>query len=310
MDRRQFLLGSALTGSALLLPAPPGILPGWWRQAAAAEPPDLVRTSGGEPAAATRRAVAALGGMERFVSRGAVVVIKPNIGFDRRPELAATTHPAVVATLAELCLEAGARRVKVFDRPVNDARRCYVQSGIAAALEPLEVELKYVDQRRFRDMDTGGDVLRRWPIYREAVEADVLINAPIAKHHGLSRLTMGIKNLMGILGGNRSRIHQRLDQALAELVAFIPPTLTVLDATRILVANGPQGGNPDDVRHPGVIIAGRDPVAVDSLGAALFDLRGSELGFVREAIRLGVGEGNLDRLRRSWPGGFDRLYRP
>lgn len=293
MDRRKFLLRSTVAGSALLLPA---TFAGWWQQATAARLPDLVRTSGGEPAAATRRAVEALGGIQRFVSRGEVVVIKPNIGFDRTPELAATTNPQVVATLAEMCLEAGAGTVKVFDRPVNDPRRCYVQSGIAAALEPLEVDLKYIDERRFRDMATGGEVLRTWPIYSEAVEADVLINVPIAKHHGLTRLTMAIKNWMGILGGNRSRIHQRIDQALAEVAAFIKPTFTVLDATRILVANGPQGGNPDDVRHPGVIIAGTDEVAIDSLGATLFDLQGTDLGFIREALRLGVGEADLDKL--------------
>ena len=294
MNRRKFLLKSTLAGGALLAPA---ALDANRSLGLAAAAPDLVMTKGGEPRAATRAAVAALGGMNRFVSRGDVVVIKPNIAFDRTPELAATTNPEVLAAVAEMCLEAGARTVKVFDRSVNDPRRCYVQSGIAAALEPLNVDLKYVDDRRFRDMRIGGEVLRTWPIYTEAVEADVLINVPIAKHHGLARLTMAIKNWMGIMGGNRSRIHQRLDQALAEMAAFVRPSLTVLDAVRILVANGPQGGNPADVRHPGVIIAGTDEVAIDALGATLFGLKGSDLGYVREAVHLGVGEANLEKLK-------------
>lgn len=293
MDRRKFLLKSTVTGGALLLPPTIDTL---WNGGLAASHPDLVMTKGGEPGQAVRRAVAGLGGMDRFVSRGDIVVIKPNIAFDRSPEMAATTNPQVLAAVAEMCLEAGARRVKVFDRTVNDARRCYVQSGIAEALKPLEVELKYVDDRRFREMAIGGEVLPSWPLYTEAIEADVLINLPIAKHHGLARITMGIKNLMGIMGGNRSRIHQRLDQALAEMAAFVRPQLTIIDAFRILVANGPQGGNLADVRHPGVIIAGTDQVAVDSLGATLFEMQGSDLGYIREAVRLGVGEADLDKL--------------
>lgn len=295
MDRRKFIIKSTVTGGALL--APP-IFDGWWRPGLANDLPDLVMTRGGEPAAATRATVEALGGMGRFVSRGDVVVIKPNLAFDRSPEQAATTNPQVLRAVAEMCLEAGAKVVKVFDRPVNDARRCYVQSGAEAALRPLAgVDLKYVDERRFRDLRIGGRVLTTWPIYTEAVEADVLINVPIAKHHGLARLTMAIKNWMGIMGGNRSRIHQRLDQALAEMAAFVQPALTVLDAHRILVANGPQGGDLDDVRQPRVIIAGTDEVAIDSLGATLFDLQGSDLGYVREAARLGVGESDLSRLK-------------
>jgi uncharacterized protein (DUF362 family) len=295
MDRRSFIRKSTVAGGALLVPTAIDTL---WRQGRAADSPDLVMTKGGEPRAATRAAVEALGGMGRFVSRGDIVVLKPNIAFDRTPELAATTNPEVLAALAEMCLEAGARQVKVFDRTVNDARRCYVQSGIAAALQPLgNVELKYVDDRRFRDMRIGGEVLGTWPIYTEAIEADVLINVPIAKHHGLARLTMGIKNWMGIMGGNRSRIHQRIDLALAEMAAFVKPSLTVIDAVRILVANGPQGGSLDDVRYPKVIIAGTDQVAADSLGATLFNLRGSDLGYVREAARLGVGEADLNKLK-------------
>lgn len=295
MDRRKFLLRSTVAGGALLT-AP--IFDTWWQKGRAGEIPDLVMTRGGKPRLATKEAVAALGGMERFISRGDIVVIKPNIGFDRQPEQAATTNPEVVATLAEMCLEAGARQVKVFDRPVNDPRRCYVQSGIEAALKPLDgVELKYVDDRRFRDMRIGGQVLTTWPIYTEAMEADVLINVPIAKHHGSARLTMAIKNWMGIMGGNRSRIHQRLDQALAEMAAFVKPTLTVLDAHRILVANGPQGGSLDDVRHPEVIIAGTDEVAIDSLGATLFDMKGGDLGYVRKAVELGAGEADLNKLK-------------
>ena len=152
----------------------------------------------------------------------------------------------------KLCFEAGAKKVKVFDRPVNDPRRCYVQSGIYDAVRALGADMDHVDERKFKDMAVNGRVLKTWPLYTEVFEADKVINIPIAKHHGLAKLTMSMKNWMGVMGGSRRMIHQRLDESLVDLAMKIKPTLTVLDAVRILTANGPPGRKPrgrEEARH-------------------------------------------------------------
>lgn len=293
MKRRDFLKDTAgtLGGLAALELLSPVL------QAAPAVWPDLAVVHGASAAQIVRAAVNALGGIRRFIAKGDVVVVKPNIGWDRRPEQAATTNPEVVATLVRLCLEAGAGKVKVFDRPCNDPRRCYVQSGIEAAARAAGAEVSHMDDRKYREVKIpGGVALKAWPIYLDVLEADKLINAPIAKHHGLGRLTLSLKNWMGVMGENRGRIHQRLDEALVDLATVIKPCFTVLDAVRILTANGPQGGDPADVKRLDTVIAGTDQVAVDAYGATLFGLKGADLGYVRAGARRGLGVMDLGRL--------------
>lgn len=296
MDRRRFLKTTAgtLGGLASLsLPLSPGPL------AAPAPPPlpDLAVVHGPSPEKLVRAAVEALGGIQRFIAKGDVVVLKPNIGWDRRPEQAATTNPEVVATLVTLCLEAGAAKVKVFDRTCNDARRCYVQSGIEAAARAAGAEVSHIDDRRFRTVQIpGGVAIQSWPLYVDALEADKLINVPIAKHHGLGKLTLSLKNWMGVMGENRGRIHQRLDETLVDLATVLKPCLTVLDAVRILTAHGPQGGSLDDVKKLDTVVAGVDQVAIDAYGATLFGLTGADLGYVRAGARRGLGVMDLAKL--------------
>lgn len=296
MERRDFFRLLLGTGGGLLL-SPLGSL--WPARQLGAEPalPELAVATGPIPSRTTNAAIKALGGMKRFVQAGDVVVVKPNIGWDRSPEQAADTNPEVVASIVALCLEAGAKRVKVFDNPVNDARRCYTRSGIAEAARRAGAEVFYVDEARFKEVKISGEALKSWPIYTEAIEADKLINLPIAKHHGLSRLTMGLKNWMGAIGGRRSLLHQQIDAALADLAMVFKPHLVVLDATRILVANGPQGGSLADVRATNTIVAGLDQVAVDSYGATLFGLKGRDLGYLQKAHERGLGQLDYKRLR-------------
>ena len=237
-----------------------------------------------------------MGGMKKFISRGDIVVIKPNIAWDRLPEQAGNTNPDVVATVVKLCFEAGAKKVKVFDRTVNDPRRCYKQSGIEDAVKKAGAEISFVDERRFREMSIKGQVLKTWPLYRDIFESDKLINIPVAKHHGLAKLTMSMKNWMGVMGGQRGRIHQRLGESLADLALVIKPTLTVLDAVRILTRNGPQGGDLDDVKRLDTIVAGVDQVAVDSYGATLFGMSGSDLTYLKAASEAGIGTMDLSKL--------------
>lgn len=294
MDRRQFLKAAGVAGLSLALP--PGLAP-LVGDAAAAERVDLAVASGASPAKMVAAALEAMGGIKRFVSRGDVVVVKPNMGFDRTPEFAATTNPEVVAAVVKLCFEAGAKKVKIFDRSVNDPRRCYVQSGIADAAGALGADLRYMDDRKFRDFSIKGEALKEWPLYTELFEADKIINIPIAKHHSRAKLTMAMKNWMGVMGGSRSMIHQKLEESLADLALVIKPTLTVLDAVRVLTANGPQGGSLADVKRLDTVIAGIDQVAVDAYGATLFGMKGRDLGYVKIADKRGLGSMDLTRMK-------------
>lgn len=287
MNRREFIKLSTVMGLTLT-----DGLGRFLSNAEASEKTELAVVQGASPAKITRTAIDAIGGIKKFISKGDIVVVKPNMAWDRLPEQAANTNPEVVATVVLMCLEAGAKKVKVFDRAVNDPRRCYVQSGIEDAAKAAGAEVSHIDHRKFKDVDTKGSSLKIWPIYTEVLEADKVINVPIAKHHGLARLTMAMKNWMGVMGGSRGGIHQKLDECIAELAVFIKPTLTVLDAVRILTANGPQGGNLADVKRLDTVIVGIDQVAVDSYGATLFGVKGSDLGYVRIAHQM--GKGNMD----------------
>src|SRR5512143_2553419 len=283
-----------MTGAGLSMPWGLEALAG---SAGTAGRPDLAVAHGASPGEIVKAAIDALGGMGKFISRGDVVVVKPNIGWDRTPEQAGNTNPEVVAAVVRLCFEAGAKKVRVFDRPVNDPRRCYVQSGIAPAASALGANVDFVDDRKFKDMAINGEALKSWPLYTELFEADKVINIPIAKHHGSAKLTMSMKNWMGVMGGQRRQIHQRLDESLVDLSMKIKPTLTILDAVRILTANGPQGGSLEDVKKLDTVIVGIDPVAIDSYGATLFGMKGSDLGYLRIGDKLGLGKMNLNNLK-------------
>ncbi|MBN2466515.1 MAG: DUF362 domain-containing protein [Deltaproteobacteria bacterium] len=294
MDRRKFLKSALLAGAGISAGHGLDFL---IKAADATDAVDIVAVRGTSPTAITTSAVAALGGMKRFVTRGDIVVVKPNIGWDRTPEQAANTNPEVVATIINLCYEAGARKVKVFDRTVNDARRCYEQSGIAASAKAAGAEVTFIDNRKFQDIRLDGLALKTWPLYTEILEADKVINVPIAKTHGLAGLTLGMKNWMGVMGGWRVRIHQKLDKSLVDVAHVIKPALIVLDAVRILTANGPQGGNLNDVTKLNTVIAGTDQVAVDSYGVTLFGRKGEDLGAVKIADSVGLGIMDLSKLR-------------
>ena len=248
--------------------------------------------------AITKKAINAVGGMGRFVKAGDVVVVKPNMGWDRSTEFAANTHPLVVRAMVEECLAAGAKKVKVFDRTCNDARRCYVNSGIEGALKGMKgVECKHIEQERFKKVVLNGKFLKEWELYDEALSADVYINVPVAKHHGLSKLTLGLKNIMGVMGGNRGYIHRSIDVALADINAHLKSHLTVIDATRILTAHGPQGGNIADVKILHKVIASTDIVAADAVATTLFGLKPADIPVTVAAYRRGLGEMNLERIK-------------
>ncbi|MBN2079362.1 MAG: DUF362 domain-containing protein [Spirochaetes bacterium] len=304
--RRHFLRGFALAALGAL-PLVRWLLPAAFARDKALAPRrkrrvdtlcDLAVVKGQSPGAITRRAVQALGGMGRFVKKGDTVVIKPNIGWNRAPEYAATTNPEVVAALVRLCFEAGAARVRVFDRTCNDAAMSYARSGISAAAKAAGASVSYVSDARFipgafpKESEMGS-----WPIYRDAVHCDCFINVPVAKNHGLTKLTLSMKNLMGVCGGNRGQIHWNIDAKLPELTEFINPDLTVIDAYRILLNRGPSGGNLGDVKSVKTVIAGTDPVLADSYAATLFGIRPGDIGHIRAAEGRGLGTTDIARSR-------------
>lgn len=302
LDRRQFILA---TLRAALATAATGTVPTLWlpRPALAAPPGPLVALrKGANIPQLVDEVLAALGGMKNFVKAGETVVVKPNIGWDRPVELAANTHPLVVRRVIEHCLEAGAKRIQVFDRSSNDPRRCYVASGIQEAVEGLgskRVSIEHMERRAYQDLDIGQGVeLTRWSFYQPALEADRFINLPIAKHHSISRLTLGMKNVMGVIGGDRGMLHRRLDEALSDINSVVHSDLTLIDATRILVANGPQGGRLEDVRQSETLVASADIVAADALATTLFNLKPEEISILVTAARRGLGVMDLGKVRR------------
>jgi uncharacterized protein (DUF362 family) len=243
--------------------------------------------------------VAAIGGMERFVKSGNQVIIKPNICVDYRTyEYGATTNPDVVATLVELCLAAGARRVRVMDLPFGGSpESAYARSGIADAVEAAGGEMEIMNDAKFRvtKIPQGQDIAQ-WPVYQDVLTADLLIDVPIAKHHSLARLSLAGKNLMGVVQ-NRGGLHANLGQRVADLASLVRPRLTVVDAVRTLMDSGPTGGNLDDVRLTNAVIASHDIVAADAYAATLFGLEGQDIAYVKAAAAMGLGTLDLTAIR-------------
>ncbi len=227
----------------------------------------------------TEKAIEGLGGMKRFVKTGDVVWVKPNIGWDRTPELAGNTNPQVVAAVVKMCFDAGAKTVKVGDNPVHAAAKTYVSSGIAAAVKPLGAEVVFLDKNRYKQTDIGGERVKNLLLYPDIIDCDLVINIPVVKHHVLSNATIAMKNYMGVMD-NRAPFHQDFAVCLSDLTRFMKPRLCVLDAIRVLKDHGPVGGRPEDVVVKTTVAAGVNIVALDALG---LELLGKDPGEVKKA---------------------------
>jgi uncharacterized protein (DUF362 family) len=253
----------------------------------------------GDPEVMTRRAVAALGGMEKFVPKGSQVVVKPNICVAYHSyEYAATTNPWVIAAIVKMALEAGAKSVQVMDSPFGGtADQAYEFTGIGEQVKAAGGEMVVMKDMQFQEHDIPGAAnLKTVSINDLIYNADVLINVPIAKDHSLAQLTLGMKNLMGAIK-HRERLHSYMAESLTDLNTILKPQLTIIDAVRILMANGPTGGNLDDVKQTNTVIASADIVAADSFAAGLFGVKPSELGYLVEASKRGIGRMDLENLK-------------
>ena len=236
------------------------------------------------------------GGMGRFVSRGDVVVIKPNISWARSPKMAATTNPEVLQAVIELCQEAGAKKVRIADNTIDNAKFCFSTSGAAAVSKETGAELVNPESSLMREMKLHGDRLDVWPVYLPLVEADKVINLPVAKDHILSSLTLGMKNWFGAIGGRRGSLHRDIHTHIVDLAQFFKPTITLIDATRIMTRNGPSGGSTSDVAHKNTLILSDDPVAADGKAALLFGKKPQHIGHIKLAQNRGLGTYDFSKL--------------
>jgi uncharacterized protein (DUF362 family) len=301
ITRRDFIKGVAVTGAGLyglqLVANLPAVSVNSASQISIAQG-DLAKKADPEMIKkVTKQAMASLGGMNKFVSKGSVVMIKPNIGWNRTPEQCANTNPYVVEAVIEMCLEAGAKKVRVLDYTINPARITYSISGIESAVKRAKGSMEFADDRKFKEKKIPrGELLKSWPIYQDALDTDLLINIPVAKHHSLTKLSLGMKNLMGLIL-NREQVHTRIDQKLADLSTEIKPGLIIMDAYRILTANGPNGGTEKDIKLTGQVIAGTDPIAVDSYTATLFGFKGEDIGYIKAGKAMGLGEIDLSKVK-------------
>lgn len=260
-------------------------------------PSDLVVVRGRDPA---KMAEAGLEAFGTFFGRGDAVLIKPNVAWDRLPEQAANTNPELVAALVRLAFRSGARSVTVADHACNAASSTFERSGVRRAAEGAGARVALLGEKDFVPVRLGGRALDVWEAYADYPKFDKVVNVPIAKHHSLAGLTLGLKSYFGLVGGKRRDLHQNLDETIADLAEFftrLRPTLTVLDAVRILLRNGPQGGRLEDVREAGTLVVGADPASVDAFGTTLFDLSPERIGHIRTAAARGLGSTDLRSLK-------------
>jgi uncharacterized protein (DUF362 family) len=304
-DRREFLkkgLSFGLAaGGVLLLGRPDRLLYGQTVSAM----PDLVAVKNGEPDAMFKKAIDLMGGMGQFVKKGQTVVVKPNIGFARRPEIGATTNPLLVKTIIEHCRQAGAKRVYVFDNVVtatsSNARNCYAMSGIEEAAKAAGASIIPLDDFNYREVRIpGAKILKSADVHSLILDSDVLINVPILKHHGSTYLSIAMKNLMGVVK-NRMTYHLNgLDQCIADFCLYRKPDLNVVDAYRVLMSNGPSG--PRDVKQADIemkktLLLSRDIVAVDAAAAMIFGKKPEEIEYIRLGHEHKIGNMNLKALK-------------
>ena len=252
--------------------------------------PRLAIARGQDVPALLRAAIDKMGGIARFISRGDVVLLKPNAGFDRPPAIGATTSPEVVAAMVSLCREAGARRIIVTDNPINSPEGSFFKSRIRRAVEENGGEVFLPRAEHFREIEIGGKALRQWDfLYKPFDGVTKVIGLPTAKSHNLSGASLSMKNWYGLLGGGRNRFHQSIDTVIADLGAMMTPTLVVLDATRLLMDNGPTGGSLADVKPGNTIVAGVDQVAIDTFGFTLLKRDPASAPYLALAQQRGIG---------------------
>ncbi len=293
MDRRQFIKSSIAAGTILSLPGYKNIfakIPN--------APYDLVAVKGGEPALMFDKAIESLGGMKKFIKKNSKVIVKPNIGWDVTPEKAANTNPQLVKRIIEHCFNAGAKDVYVFDNTCDVWIKCYQNSGIEKAVKDAGGKIvpgnseSYYQTVKIKE----GKKLKETKVHELILESDVFINVPILKHHSSSKLTVSMKNLMGIIWDRMYWHRNDLHQCIADFATFSKPTLNVVDAYNVLTQRGPRGVSIDDVSNMKSLIVSTDIVAADAAAAKLFGVEPSSVNYINLAAEMNVGKMDLDKM--------------
>jgi uncharacterized protein (DUF362 family) len=265
-----------------------------YRVAGAKGLPSMAIARGATHDATIRAAIGALGGMGRFIQKGDVVMIKPNVAFDRPPALAATTHPDALRTVAKLVLEAGASKVIVADNPINSPTGCFLKSGLRQVADDLNLDLLYPETESFSPLQLDGEILRNWTFFHEPFKkATKVIGVAPCKDHNLCHASMTTKNWYGLLGGRRNQFHQHIHSIVSDFALMMKPTLVVLDGMNVLMRNGPTGGRLSDVKPMGTVVAGTDMISVDSWSYSnLLERDIAELTYIHKAHARGLGNMN------------------
>ncbi len=302
MNRKEFLKSLGAVGAAFAVTGT-GVLDVFAQAAKNDGPVDLVAVMGGEPDVMFRKAIAELGGMHRFVKKGQKVVVKPNIGWDKTPEMAANTNPILVAEMVKLCLEAGAGEVIVFDQTCDQMQPCYTNSGIEKAAKDAGAKvLPANDERYFREVELPQGVkLKKTMIHHALLDCDVWFNVPVLKTHGGAKMTISMKNYMGIVWDRRIFHSTDLQQCIADVCTWSKkPALNVVDAYRIMKANGPRGRSEADAVVVKALIASPDIVAADTASTKLAErftnVKVADVGHIQAAEELKLGTTDVDSL--------------
>lgn len=306
MDRRKFLKAIALTGAVTTIIKDAdamSMLSQSFKTDDATGKYDLVAVLGGEPEDMFRRAIAELGGMKNFISKGDEVCVKPNIGWDKTPELAANTNPKLVAEIIKQCFEAGASEVIVFDHTCDDWRKCYANSGIEDAAKAAGAKVLPAHQESYYKNVSlpKGKNLKETKIHQAIIDADKWINVPILKNHGGAQLTISMKNYMGIVW-DRGYFHaNNLQQCIADVCTYDKkPVLNVVDAYRLMKTSGPGGRSLADVVLSKGLFISQDIVAVDTAAASFFnqvrEMPLERVGHLKRGEELGIGTMDLEKL--------------
>ncbi len=259
-------------------------------------PYDLVAVTGGEPAQMYQRAINAMGGMSRYVSKGQTVVVKPNIGWDVIPDLAANTNPALVKAVIKSCLEAGAKEVYVFDHTCDEWTKCYKNSMIETAVKEAGGKIAPGNTEGYYEAVTipNGKRLTETKVHELILESDVFINVPILKNHSSTKLTIAMKNLMGIVWDRGYWHRNDLHQCIADFSTWRKPDLNIIDAYNVLMKNGPRGVGEEDVAKMKFLVMSDDMVAADAAAAKIFGMQPTDVPYIKQAHEMKIGNMDLD----------------
>jgi len=237
-------------------------------------------------------ALKAMGGIDKFIKRGDIVVVKPNVAFDKNPDLAATSQPDSVAAVVKMCLAAGAREVRVCDNPINNPESCFFKTKVGDAALRAGAKLILPQESYFEDLYIGGETITNtWRMfYKPFKDATKAIGVSPVKDHNLCKATVTMKNWYGLLGNPRNQFHQNIHGIITDFGLMMKPTLVIADGRKLLMRNGPTGGSLNDVKRGDTMVVGTDQVAVDSWCVSkLLEKQRHEIVYLDKSIAKGYG---------------------